>query len=591
MTDTLLDKISKSSNSTIITDTWLTGQTGEIVDIKGDYVFRFIDFIIDNGELRHKHTTEESKLTCPIVATGLVGFWLHHKDDIGIKDIFEAYFKLRLEQYVSTHKYDDNAWERDLQKEFICQHHIPSEKNLIKESEALFAYITESDQNKLMSISSNYLKFARAKRKELYPPNHPANRIIEDTFLDAYRMGGPAYECVKWMRIEYNMPNMGPHWHKSGKTQKELLSDKWKIHHDSYIPEYVAEEYEDFDDGVIMYTDGELMDEINENLKSCSTYDDRVRYIISLLQPFKEFAAAFNSKEQTDERKRAIERCKNDMKSWENVAEDAVDELTGEPLEASKQIEACKSFIDRYEQDIKYWKTIEEDFFWLAQHGLGAGHYRTFKCEVNDKMCKYLGEWWSLMITFSRRLAAVVLTYGIKLMDIQEQCGTYLNWRFMITDYVDHKFVTSIDHARKLIADIESNKRKETVEKLFKSNEEFDAWNYISSLIRSAQKRIILVDAYIDERILSLLTKRKANVTATIYSRYKETIKTDVEKYNKQYSPIEYIQFPKAVHDRFLIIDDVVYHMGASVKDMGKSLCAVTKMNKTPQEIIDNVTT
>ena len=461
---------------------------------------------------------------------------------------------------------------------------------MIKESEALFAYITESDQKKLMSVSSNYLKFARAKRKELYPPNHPANRIIEDTFLDAYRMGGPAYECVKWMRIEYNMPNMGPHWHKSGKTQKELLSDKWKIHHDSYIPEYVAEEYEDFDDGVIMYTDGELMDEINENLKSCSTYDDRVRYIISLLQPFKEFAAAFNSKEQTDERKRAIERCKNDMKSWENVAEDAVDELTGEPLEASKQIEACKSFIDRYEQDIKYWKTIEEDFFWLAPHGLGAGHYRTFKCEVNDKMCKYLGEWWSLMITFSRRLAAIVLTYGIKLMDIQEQCGTYLNWRFMITDYVDHKFVTSIDHARKLIADIESNKRKETVEKLFKSNEEFDAWNYISSLIRSAQKRIILVDAYIDERILSLLTKRKANVTATIYSRYKETIKTDVEKYNKQYSPIEYIQFPKAVHDRFLIIDDVVYHMGASVKDMGKSLCAVTKMNKTPQEIIDNVT-
>ena len=93
MTDTLLNKISKSSNNTIITDAWLTGQTGEIVDIKGDCIFRFIDFIIDNGELRHKHTTEESKLTCPIVATGLVGFWLHRKDDIGIKDIFETYFK------------------------------------------------------------------------------------------------------------------------------------------------------------------------------------------------------------------------------------------------------------------------------------------------------------------------------------------------------------------------------------------------------------------------------------------------------------------------------------------------------------------
>ena len=131
---------------------------------------------------------------------------------------------------------------------------------------------------------------------------------------------------------------------------------------------------------------------------------------------------------------------------------------------------------------------------------------------------------------------------------------------------------------------------KEIGEKLFKSNEEFDAWNYTCSLIRNAQKRIVLVDGYIDERILSLLTKREANVTATIYSRYNETIKTDIEKYNKQYSPIEYIQFSKAVHDRFLIIDDVVYHMGASVKDMGKSLCAVTKMNITPQEIIDNVT-
>ena len=83
MTDTLLNKISTSSTSTIITDAWLTGQTGAIVDIKGDYVFRFIDFI-DNGELRHKHTTDESKLACPIVATGLVGFWLHRKDDIGI---------------------------------------------------------------------------------------------------------------------------------------------------------------------------------------------------------------------------------------------------------------------------------------------------------------------------------------------------------------------------------------------------------------------------------------------------------------------------------------------------------------------------
>ena len=88
---------------------------------------------------------------------------------------------------------------------------------------------------------------------------------------------------------------------------------------------------------------------------------------------------------------------------------------------------------------------------------------------------------------------------------------------------------------------------------------------------------------------LASLFVKSDKIRSSIYPSTR-TIKTDIEKYNKQYSPIEYIQFSKAVHDRFLIIDDVVYHMGASVKDMGKSLCAVTKMNITPQEIIDNVT-
>jgi hypothetical protein len=509
---------------------------------------------------------------------------------MGVKAIFEAYFKFRLEEYEKAHEYDDDAWERDLKREFICRYHISSEKKWIKTSEALFAYITECDKKKVNSVSLNYLKFARSKRRELYPPNHPSNRIIEDTFLDAYRMGGPAYECMEWMRIEYNMPNMGPHWHDGGKTRKELLSGRWKEHHEIFIPEYVAEEYEDFNDGVLMYTNGGLMDEINENLKNCPTYDDRVRYIISLLQPFKEFAAAFYAKEQIDERKYAIAECQKDLKSWESVSEDAVDERTGELLEPAKQVEACKQFIDEYEQDIKYWKQVEEDFFWLAQHGLGAGHYRTFRCEVNDQMCKYLGGWWRLMITFSRRLAAVALTYGIKLMDIQEQCRVYLNWHFTITDYEDHKFITSVDHARKLLLEIENNKRKETDEVLFKTNEEFDAWNYISSLIRNAQRRIVLIDGYIDERVLSILSKKDTNVTATIYSRYNQAIKTDIEKFNKQYSPIEYIQFSKAIHDRFLIIDDDVYHMGASLKDMGNSFCAVTKMKETPQTIIENIT-
>lgn len=168
MTDTVLDKISKHPNNTIVTDFWLTGQTGEIVDLKGDCVFRFIDYI-DNGEPREKHLTEESQLSCPIVACGFVGYWLHKKDIEGTKAIFDGYYELCLKNYEKEHECDDDAWERDLKKEFVCRHHVPTEKKRLKVSEALFPYITESDQKKVKSIMANYLKYANSKRIELYP--------------------------------------------------------------------------------------------------------------------------------------------------------------------------------------------------------------------------------------------------------------------------------------------------------------------------------------------------------------------------------------------------------------------------------------
>jgi hypothetical protein len=459
MAGTLLDKISKHPNNTYITDAWLTGQTGEIVDLKNDCIFRFVDYDTE-GELRIKHTTEESQLSCPVVACGLVGYWLHKKDSEGTKAIFDGYYELCLKNYEKEHECDDNAWERDLKKEFVCRHHVPTEKKWLKASEALFPYITESDQKRVKSIMANYLKYARSKRKQLYPPNHPANRIIEDTFLDAYRVGGPAYECMSWMRTEYNMPYMWPHWRKDNKTEKELLSGRWKERHDKVIPEYIAEEYEDFDDRVLKYTNGGLMEEIDENFKRCQTQEDRIRYIISLLQPFKEFADAFDAKARIDERKRSIKEHEKWIKDWEAMSDDAVDERTGEPIRPKDQITACVESIGEYKQDIEYWKKVQQDFYWFAQHGLGAGHYREYPQEVNDEMCKYLGGWWECMIFFARRLAALALTYGIKLMDVQERCEIYLMWHFRITDYVDEKYITSIEHARKLLDEIEAKKPK-----------------------------------------------------------------------------------------------------------------------------------
>ena len=125
-----------------------------------------------------------------------------------------------------------------------------------------------------------------------------------------------------------------------------------------------------------------------------------------------------------------------------------------------------------------------------------------------------------------------------------------------------------------------------TPEQIFATGCVWDAWDYVSQLIRSAKERIVLIDNFVDERVLTLLTKRNMGVTATIHSRYTEQFKLDLDKHNTQYDTIDFIQLPHKSHDRFLIIDDDVYLLGASVKDMGTSLCAITKMEVSPTTVL-----
>ena len=120
-----------------------------------------------------------------------------------------------------------------------------------------------------------------------------------------------------------------------------------------------------------------------------------------------------------------------------------------------------------------------------------------------------------------------------------------------------------------------------TPEQIFATGCVWDAWDYVSQLVRSAKQRIVLIDNFVDERVLTLLTKRAAGVSATIHSRYTQQFKLDLEKHNEQYEPIEFIQIPHKSHDRFLIIDDNVYLLGTSIKDMGTSLCAITRLETT----------
>ena len=123
-------------------------------------------------------------------------------------------------------------------------------------------------------------------------------------------------------------------------------------------------------------------------------------------------------------------------------------------------------------------------------------------------------------------------------------------------------------------------------EQVFPTGCVWDAWAYVSNLIRYAKRRIILIDNYVDDRVLTMLSKRADNVTATIYTRYNERFLTDLKKHNTQYPEVQYIQLPCKNHDRFLIIDDKVHFLGASLKDIGSGLCAVSEMSISPETLI-----
>jgi hypothetical protein len=124
---------------------------------------------------------------------------------------------------------------------------------------------------------------------------------------------------------------------------------------------------------------------------------------------------------------------------------------------------------------------------------------------------------------------------------------------------------------------------------IFYDGQIFDAYVFISDLIKSAKMSIILLDNYVDESVLLLLSKRLPKVSAKIYTKQiTPQLELDLSKHNAQYEPVN-IYESDGFHDRFLIVDDTVYHVGASLKDLGKKLFAFSKMEITAMEILKNV--
>ncbi|MBU4446760.1 ORF6N domain-containing protein [bacterium] len=125
---------------------------------------------------------------------------------------------------------------------------------------------------------------------------------------------------------------------------------------------------------------------------------------------------------------------------------------------------------------------------------------------------------------------------------------------------------------------------------IFYDGQIFDAHQFVSDLIRSAKKSIHLIDNYIDESVLVLLSKKEPAVSVTIFtSSVSRQLSLDIERFNAQYPPIEIKEFKKS-HDRFLIVDkSVIYHVGASLKDLGKKWFAFSRINMNANEMINKL--
>ena len=160
-----------------------------------------------------------------------------------------------------------------------------------------------------------------------------------------------------------------------------------------------------------------------------------------------------------------------------------------------------------------------------------------------------------------------------------------------LQESIDRRFTTIetrvTEHQQQI--DFLIQREQPVTEQLFSTGCVWDAYTFVSDLVRSAANRLILIDPFVDERTLLLLDKRAEGVECTVHTRYGEQIELDFQKHNQQCVPIRKVQLSRAVHDRYLIVDDEVWLLGTSVKDMGRSLCTVIKLGFTPDEVLNRL--
>ncbi|WP_113922056.1 ORF6N domain-containing protein [Cognataquiflexum aquatile] len=160
---------------------------------------------------------------------------------------------------------------------------------------------------------------------------------------------------------------------------------------------------------------------------------------------------------------------------------------------------------------------------------------------------------------------------------------------FQRLDQVELKLLKTDERLEQIFKALEAGQPKPD-KGIFFEGQIFDAYVFVADLIKKAKTNIILIDNYVDETVLNLMVKRPRNVTATIYTKtLSKQFQLDVTKHNSQYPEIKAVEFSEA-HDRFLIIDGKeLYHIGASLKDLGKKWFAFSRMDSFVNEVLQKL--
>lgn len=263
-------------------------------------------------------------------------------------------------------------------------------------------------------------------------------------------------------------------------------------------------------------------------------------------------------------------------------------------VETKRLKEQVKRNINRFPSDFMFELTKDEAVSLRSQFatsnqdsGRGGNRYSPFAFTENG-----------VAMLSSVLKSETAIEVNIKIMRAFTAMRSFLMSNahiFQRLETVEHNYLLVnshlSEHERKLeeILMRLDDKEAEPIEGFFFDGQIFDAYTLISDLVRKATDRIILIDNFVDDRVLKTLDKRHDGVTALIYTNPKKShIDLDIKKHNAQYHEIK-LQLCSNVHDRFLIIDDTVYFIGGSIKDLGKKIVAFSQMHQSPDEILSKI--